>query len=151
MPGGTGGVVELPDGSKKDYSDGDVFTVNLGQKGFEFFQNDALLGSWSTEKLPGQLLAKLWLFEACQQNNYQQNAYALWLSIRGDVRSLRIRKERVMLFAVSRQAASASDGSAGGVKSGVVSGNSLMLGEAVGYSQDGDILFENGSRWKRQS
>lgn len=141
MPGGTGGVVELPDGSKKDYSDGDVFTVNLGQKGFEFFQNDALLGSWSTEKLPGQLLAKLWLFDQHSSLEVLQACKNVEGSYISDAGPVVVNQRRCAITANQK----------GGVKSGVVSGNSLMLGEAVGYSQDGDILFENGSRWKRQS
>ena len=49
-----------------------------------------------------------------------------------------------MLFAVS----SASHGSAGAVQSGVVSGNSLMLGEAVGYSQDGPLDCEEKGQFR---
>mmetsp|Transcript_24151 Transcript_24151/g.50133 ORF Transcript_24151/g.50133 Transcript_24151/m.50133 type:complete len:1054 (+) Transcript_24151:76-3237(+) len=141
LPAGTGGVVELPDGSKKDYSNGDVFTVNLGQKGFEFFQNDILLGSWSTEKLPGQLLAKLWLFDQHSSLEVLQackNVEGSYISDAGPV----VVNQRGCAITVNQQGS--------GAVSGVVSGNSLMLG-AVGYSQDGDILFENGSQWKRQS
>lgn len=133
--------MELPDGSKKDYSNGDVFTVNLGQKGFEFFQNDILLGSWSTEKLPGQLLAKLWLFDQHSSLEVLQackNVEGSYISDAGPV----VVNQRGCAITVNQQGS--------GAVSGVVSGNSVMLG-AVGYSQDGDILFENGSQWKRQS